>query len=66
MRKDVVGTYVSRLVGELDKLVLLSGNGNAITPEVVERNIGISKDFNNFEHETPISNREADKAFQIV
>ena len=66
MMKDFVGTDVSRLVGELDKLVLLSGNGNAITPEVVERNIGISKDFNNFELENAIRNRNAAKAFQIV
>ena len=49
MMKDFVGTDVSRLVGELDKLVLLVGEGGSIVPEVIERNIGISKDFNNFE-----------------
>lgn len=66
MMKDFVGTDVARLVGELDKLALLTGEGRTITPDTVERNIGISKDFNNFELENAIRTRNAAKAFQIV
>ncbi len=66
MMKDFVGTDVSRLIGELDKLLLLVGNGGSIVPETIERNIGISKDFNNFELEVAVRTRNAVKAFQIV
>lgn len=66
MMKDFVGTDVSRLVGELDKLLLLVGEGGNIIPEVIERNIGVSKDFNNFELENAIRTRDAAKAFRII
>ncbi len=66
MIKDFVGTDVSRLVGELDKLLLLVGNGGSIVPDVIERNIGISKDFNNFELECAVRTRNAAKAYQII
>ena len=66
MMKDFVGTDVSRLVGELDKLLLLVGDGGDIVPETIERNIGISKDFNNFELENAVRARDAAKAFRII
>ncbi len=66
MMKDFVGTDVSRLVGELDKLLLLIGEGGSIVPESIERNIGISKDFNNFELENAVRTRNAAKAYRIV
>lgn len=66
MMRDYVGVDVSRLVNEMDKLILLIGKGETITPELIERNIGISKDFNNFELENAIKVRNAAKAFQII
>ena len=66
MMKDFVGTDVSRLVGELDKLLLLVGEAGSIVPETIERNIGISKDFNNFELENAVRTRNAAKAFRII
>lgn len=66
MMKDFVGTDVSRLVGELDKLLLLVGEGGKIVPEIIERNIGISKDFNNFELENAVRSRNPAKAYQII
>lgn len=45
-----VGSDLSRMSSELDKLILTLPKGmNRITSEQIERNIGISKDFNNFE-----------------
>ena len=66
MMADYVGTDVSHLVNEMDKLIMLVGEGGRITPEVIERNIGISKDFNNFELEDAIKYRKVDKAFRII
>lgn len=47
MLADHIGTDIARLFSELDKLAMLTDDNN-ITPELIERNIGISKDFNNF------------------
>ena len=37
-----------------------------ISPQLIEENIGISKDFNNFELQNAIGNRNVKKAFAIV
>ena len=67
MLKDFVGTDLSRIFGEVDKLhLILPENNKHITPEIIERNIGISKDFNNFELEDAIRNKNALKANQII
>lgn len=66
MLKDFVGTDLARIFGEVDKLFILLGNNKHITPEIIERNIGISKDFNNFELENAIRNKNALKANQII
>ncbi len=65
MLADHIGTDIARLFSELDKLAMLTDDNN-ITPELIERNIGISKDFNNFELEDALSRRDAEKAFRIV
>lgn len=47
---DAVGTDLSRLAGEMDKLMIALPEGDKrITAGLVERNVGISKDYNNFE-----------------
>ncbi|MBE6309768.1 MAG: DNA polymerase III subunit delta [Bacteroidales bacterium] len=67
MLKDFVGTDLARIFGELDKLLLiLPTNNKHITPEIIERNIGISKDFNNFELENALRVKNALKANQII
>lgn len=60
-----IGNDLSRLFGEIDKLIIAS-DGQAITPELIERNIGISKDFNNFELIAAISQRDYPKASRII
>ena len=65
MLADHIGTDIARLFSELDKLAMLAEDGN-ITPLLIEKNIGISKDFNNFELEEALSKRDAVKAFRIV
>lgn len=65
MLADHIGTDIARLFSELDKLAMLAEGGN-ITPLLIEKNIGISKDFNNFELEDALGKRDAVKAFRIV
>ena len=67
MLADFVGNDLSRLSGELDKLAISLPEGSMrITPESVERNVGVSKDFNNYELLNAIVTRNVSKAAQIV
>lgn len=67
MLVDHVGNDLSKLVKELEKLqVVLSGKQPKITAEIVETNIGISKDYNNFELIKAIANKDRVKAYRIV
>lgn len=67
MLAEFVGTDLSRLVGELEKLIITLPQGQKrITPEQIEKNIGISKDFNNFELRSALIEKNVYKANQIV
>lgn len=68
MLSDFLGNDLSRLSKELDKLaILLPENGpKRITPELIEENIGISKEFNNFELINALVNRNVLKANRIA
>lgn len=67
MLAEFVGNDLSRLFGELDKLrILVGGSHKGITPELIEKNIGISKDYNNFELEDALTRRDAVKAYRII
>jgi len=64
---DAIGADLSRLTGELDKvLISLPENNKRITPQVVEDQIGVSKDFNGFELRDAIVNKNVFKANQII
>ncbi len=63
---EYIGNPLSKLFGEIDKLIVAMGNENRITPETIERNIGISKDFNNFELVAALSRKDYVHAIRIV
>ena len=64
---DSIGSDLNRLTGELDKVIIsLPENDRRITPQVVEDQIGVSKDFNAFELRDAIVNRNVFKANQII
>ncbi len=64
---ESIGADLSRLVSELDKVIIsLPENDRRITPQVVEDQIGVSKDFNGFELRDAIVNRNVYKANQII
>lgn len=67
MLSEYLGTDLSKLVNEMDKLILTKpANEPRITPELVEKNIGISKDFNVFELQAALVNRDVLKANRII
>ena len=64
---DSIGADLSRLTSELDKVILaLPATDRRVTPQVVEDQIGVSKDFNAFELRDAIVNRQVFKANQII
>ena len=64
---DSIGPDLNRLTSELDRgLIALPADDKRVTPEVVERQIGVSKDFNTFELRDAIVNRNVYKANQIA
>lgn len=63
---DHVGTDLSRMVNEIRKLTLVLPKGASITPQVVEKLIGVSKDYNNFELIDAIARRDAAKCYRII
>lgn len=67
MLTDYLGNDLSKVVNEIDKLILsLAPNEKRITAELIERNIGISKDFNNYELLKAIVEKNTFKANQIA
>ena len=66
MLVEFLGTDLSKINNELEKLQLIIPEGKQITPELIEENIGISKDFNNFELRKAIGERNQLKAFRII
>ena len=64
---ESIGSDLNRISSELDKLFLsLSPQQKRVTPELVERHIGISKDFNNFELRNALIEKNVFKANQII
>ncbi|KAA5421157.1 DNA polymerase III subunit delta [Bacteroides cellulosilyticus] len=67
MLADFVGPDLSRLTGELEKLIITLPKGHTrVTPEQIEKNIGISKDYNNFELRSALVEKDVLKANKII
>ena len=67
MMAEFVGSDLNRMAGELEKLILTLPEGaRRITPEQIERNIGISKDYNNFELRSALVEKDVLKANKII
>jgi len=67
MLNSFLGTDLHKIANELNKLIItLPKDKPVITPALIEKNIGISKDFNNFELQKAIGERDIYKANMIV
>lgn len=63
---ESLGTDLSRITNELDKLALILEKGTTINEVHIEENIGISKDYNVFELSNAVGNRDLLKALEIA
>lgn len=63
---NALGTNLTKIINELDKLCTVVGEGQAITAEIIEKYIGISKDYNSFELQKAIIAKDILKANQII
>ena len=59
---EYLGTDLSKISNELDKLAIALPKGATVTPEIIQDNIGISKDYNNFELQNVIARGNVEKA----
>lgn len=66
MLVEFLGMDLSKIDNELQKLQLILPAGSLITPELIEENIGISKDFNNFELRKAVGLKDVLKTHQII
>lgn len=63
---DYLGADLTKIVNELDKLAVIVPPNSKITAEHIERNIGISKDYNMFELCNAITTGNVLKANRII
>jgi DNA polymerase-3 subunit delta len=66
MLAEYLGNDLSKIVNELDKLMLNVAAGQEITLKHIHDNIGISKEYNVFELQTALAKKDAYKANQII
>ncbi|WP_233897769.1 DNA polymerase III subunit delta [Tenacibaculum piscium] len=66
MLVEFLGTDLSKIANELDKLTAVLPQKTIITDKHIEQNIGISKDFNNFELRKAIGQKDIVKANRII
>jgi DNA polymerase III subunit delta len=63
---EYLGTDLSRIVNEISKLIINIPAGTEITPEHIEQNIGISKDYNVFELTKALGQKDFLKTHRII
>lgn len=66
MLVEFLGTDLSKINNELEKLQIILPKGSVISAKNIEDNIGFSKDFNVFELQKAIGQRNQFKAYQIA
>lgn len=63
---EFLGTNLGKIVNELDKMLINLKAGVAIDEAIIEQNIGISKDYNVFELQKAIGQKNILKANMII
>jgi len=66
MLVDYLGTNLGKINNELEKLQIILPKGTTFTPNHIEENIGFSKDYNVFEFQKAIGDRDVLKAYRIA
>ena len=63
---EYLGSDLSKVSNELDKLMIITPANSEITVENIEKNIGISKDYNNFELTNALAQKDILKSNRIA
>lgn len=63
---DYIGTPLSKIFGEVDKLMAIKADSKRIQAEDIEKHIGVSKDFNNFELVKAIATKDYQQSVRII
>ena len=63
---EFLGNDLSKIVNEVSKLIINVPAGQEITEDYIEKNIGISKDFNIFELQKALGKKDVLKSNQII
>jgi DNA polymerase-3 subunit delta len=66
MLAEYLGTDLSKVVNEVGKLAIILPAGTNITPQVIEENIGISKDYNVWELQKALGKKDVLKSNRII
>ena len=66
MLVEFLGNDLSKIDNELKKIQLIVKPENQISAQIIEKNIGISKDYNNFELINALAHKNIKKAFGII
>jgi len=66
MLVEFLGTDLSKINNELEKLQIILPKGSTISPKHIEENIGFSKDFNVFELQNALGSKNQLKAYKIA
>jgi len=63
---EYTGADLAKVVNELEKLIISKQPGATITTEDIEREVGISKEYNVFELSNAMGHKSRSKAYQIA
>lgn len=63
---EFLGSDLSKITNEINKLLISLPTGKEITPEMIQNNIGISKEFNVFELQDALAKKDIVKANRII
>jgi DNA polymerase III, delta subunit len=66
MLVDFLGNDLSRIENEVNKLALIVPANTEVTPDIIEENIGISKEFNNYELKSAFATNDKVKIARII
>lgn len=66
MMADAIGTDLCRIANELTKLKIVTPQNTPITDVIIEENIGISKEYNNFELQKAIIKKDRFRVASII
>lgn len=66
MLADNIGNSLERLSNEIEKVLINFQQGTLLTPDIIQKHVGISKEYNVFELQKALAVRDVLKANQII